>query len=262
MIIEEELDKSILDEIGNFDTLKRIFHRVNLDKKINALFEQANLVSIGRLGYTDHGKIHAKIVARNGLRILRILEKNGIRPNVVKEKIGEREDAYIVVFLGAYFHDIGMALNRKMHELLGVIVASPFIRRILSNFLDEEKTEKMYAMIEECILCHMGEFSPTTLEAGVVEVADGTDITEGRARIPFKLGKEDIHSFSTIAIKRVNILEGEFKPLRIEVEMDCFAGVFQVEEILLRKIKNSGLEKFIELIAKVKEKEEKIVRYL
>lgn len=261
MLLEKELDKDILEKIKNFPKLKQIFLDLNSNHRVFALFEQANLVSIGRLGYTDHGKIHAKIVARNSLTILEILEKGGVKPNIVKEEIGDREDAYIVVFLGAFFHDIGMALNRKMHELHGVILSSPLIRELLYKFFDAEKAERLYSMVCECILCHMGNFTPTSIEAGIVEVADGTDITEGRARIPFKLGKEDIHGFSTIAVKKVNILEGKSKPLRIEVEMDCFAGVFQVEEILLKKIKNSGIEKFIELTVNIKEGG-RTIRYL
>jgi len=51
-----------------------------------------------------------------------------------------------------------------------------------------------------------------TIEAGVLKVADATDMTEGRSRIPFEAGKVNIHSVSAQAVDSVNIINGEKKP--------------------------------------------------
>jgi len=93
------------------------------------------------------------------------------------------------------------------------------------------------------------------MEAGSAKVADGTDMAEGRARIPYRTGKVDIHSLSALSIKRVEIEEGEEKPIRILVHMDNPAGVFQIEEGLERKIKTSGIENLVEVVALEKERE-------
>jgi len=47
-----------------------------------------------------------------------------------------------------------------------------------------------------------------TMEVGVVKIADGTDMAEGRARIPYKLGKIEMHAVSAISIKQVLIDKG------------------------------------------------------
>ncbi len=93
------------------------------------------------------------------------------------------------------------------------------------------------------------------MEAGAAKVADGTDMAEGRARIPYKTGKVDIHSLSAISIERIEIEEGTKRPVRILVHMDNPAGVFQIEQILGRKIKTSGIEHMVEVVALEKGKE-------
>ena len=88
-----------------------------------------------------------------------------------------------------------------------------------------------------------------SVEAGSAKVADGTDMAEGRARIPYRTGKLDIHSISATAIKRVDIERGDEKPVVIRVHMDNPAGVFQIEEVIGKKVKTSGIEHLVELVA-------------
>jgi hypothetical protein len=80
-------------------------------------------------------------------------------------------------------------------------------------------------------------------------VADGTDMAEGRARIPYKTGKVDIHSLSALSITKVEIERGDQKPVQILVSMTNPAGVFQIEQVLERKIKTSGIQDLVEVIA-------------
>ncbi len=87
------------------------------------------------------------------------------------------------------------------------------------------------------------------MEAGAAKVADGTDMAEGRARIPYRTGKVDIHSLSALSIKRVEIVEGGPRPVRILVHMDNPAGVFQIEKVLQEKIQTSGIEDLVEVVA-------------
>ena len=62
-------------------------------------------------------------------------------------------------------------------------------------------------------------------------------------------GKYDIHSLSAQAIKRVEIVEGDEKPVSIQVYMENPAGVFQIEEVMGRKIRSSGISELVEVIA-------------
>lgn len=188
--------------------LKRVLKELKKDKEVKGYLEQANKLAVIRLGYNDHGEVHSKIVAFNALRMFDILDKKGIKPNIVSEEVGSKEDSEIAILLGAYLHDIGCSVSREAHEIVGVAIALPIINRILGKFYDSDKLSRISCFVCEAILCHMG-FEATSLEAKLVEVADGTDISKGRARIPFHIGKKDIHKFSALAIERVDIREGE-----------------------------------------------------
>ena len=45
------------------------------NKKVNAFLKMSNIMAVGRLGYNDHGKTHAKIVANNAIKMLNIYIK-------------------------------------------------------------------------------------------------------------------------------------------------------------------------------------------
>ncbi|HDN90930.1 MAG TPA: HD domain-containing protein, partial [Candidatus Aenigmarchaeota archaeon] len=241
--------------VEKYPKCKKVIEILFQDPEINALLEQANRVSIGRLGYNDHGPVHAKIVVLNSLKIYEILREK-FEANILKEKIGSEEDVLVVLCLGSYLHDIGVSITRDLHEILGVILVKEKVKEILTSLYDIEKASKMLPIVLECIACHMGNLQATSLEARIVEVSDGTDITKGRARIPFHIGKEDIHKFSALAINEIKIMKGEEKPIKILVEMDDSAGIFQIEETLLKKVKGANFEDLVEVIAHVEGKGE------
>ncbi len=101
---------------------------------------------------------------------------------------------------------------------------------------------------------------PLTMEAGVVGIADALDMEAGRARIPFKSGKIDIHAVSALSIEKVEILEGKEKPVTIKITMSNSAGVFQIDELLKPRIEKSGLREYFHVVAEITgEKESKII---
>jgi metal-dependent HD superfamily phosphatase/phosphodiesterase len=111
----------------------------------------------------------------------------------------------------------------------------------------------------------MGNRIIHSLEAGVILIADGCDMTKGRARIPMALSGGsarvgDIHKISANSIEEVRILRGNEKPIHIEVLMSSEVGLFQVEEVLLGKIAASTAKNYIELYAQVNQAEQR--RYL
>ena len=87
------------------------------------------------------------------------------------------------------------------------------------------------------------------MEAGAAKVADGTDMAHGRTRIPYRTGKVDIHSLSALSITKVEIEKGERKPVHIFVSMNNPAGVFQIEEVMEKKIQTSGIHHLVDVIA-------------
>ena len=94
----------------------------------------------------------------------------------------------------------------------------------------------------------------------MVKVADGCDMAAGRSRMPYSIGKVDIHSVSALSIIEVDIKRGERKPVRIEVNMMDAAGIFQVEEVLMKKIKTGIIADYIEVETFVNGKRVKLSR--
>lgn len=240
--------------------LKKIVEEVRKDVELQTLWRCSNIMAIDRMGYTDHGPTHVKIVANCALQLLRILVKRGITPSIVKHYNMKNEDAEIVVFLGAIFHDLGMTVTRRKHEQFSAMLAQKFIDKMLHTVYSESERTIICSEVLHAIVSHERPNKPLTIEAGIVGVADALDMEEGRARIPFEAGKVDIHAVSALSIQRVTIQEGKEKPVTIKITMSNSAGVFQIDQLLKPRIENSGLQNYIHVIAEITgEKERKII---
>lgn len=229
------------------------------DEEIEAVQNYANNVSIVRLGYNDHGPVHMRTVCRNALKMLKILHQAGIETSLETEQAGTFSDSVTAVILSGFFHDFGMTIGRQDHELYSGILAQPIIDRVLTKFLPEKSDLNRRVIIRsmamEGILGHMGTRRIHSIEAGLILIADGCDMTKGRARIPMELNKTpsvgDIHKYSANSIEKVKILAGQEKPIKIEVSMSADVGFFQIEEVLFQKINSSPAKNLIELYAGV-----------
>lgn len=227
------------------------------DPEIEAIQNYANNVSIVRLGFNDHGPVHMRTVCRNALKMLKILSLSGIRTSLEDEQDGSFSDSVTAVILAGFFHDFGMTIGRQDHELYSGILSQPIIDRILFKFLPEKKDLNRRVIIRsmamEGILGHMGTRRIHSIEAGLILVADGCDMTKGRARIPMELNTKptvgDIHKYSANSIEKVKIHQGIEKPIQIEVFMSSDVGFFQIEEVLIPKINSSPARDFVELFA-------------
>lgn len=240
--------------------LKHIIDCVKEDVRLQTLWKCANVMAIDRMGFTDHGPTHVKIVANSALKLLRILVDNKVTPGIVKNYGMKNEDAEVVVVLGSIFHDLGMVVTREGHELYGALLASGFIEKYLQQIYSEEQRTIICSEVLHAIVSHEDPRKPLTVEAGIVRVADALDMEKGRARIPFQAGKVDIHSVSALSIEKVDIHEGDKKPVTIEITMSNSAGIFQIDELLKPRIENSGLREYIHVIAEIAEdKETKIL---
>ncbi len=242
----EQLDSEIIERLDGSERLLEAYNYLRTKPEIKGLLDMANIVLVQRLKFNDHGLTHALITTRNSLKILDILGPELI----VTEDWRSFEDSKLIVMVASFLHDIGNSIHREEHELLSIFLASPFVDEIVREaYVDREKSVKVGSMIYEAIMCHMGRYRPTSIEAGVVATADGCDMEKERARLPFKMGKHDIHKYSALAVEKVNLLKGKERPLRIEVHMKDPSGTFQIQEILMKKIEGTNFEKFVEIYA-------------
>ena len=251
------IENLLKEKTRSYKKLSSAARLLESDRYVSGLLNQANKVAISRLGYNDHGPVHARITAYNALKILELLN---VEPTVVSEEIGDKEDSMIAVLIGSFLHDCGISVVREGHELIGAIITKESVNWILRKiYKDDFKIAKMSSIILECILCHMGTYKATSWEARIVETADGTDASKGRARVPLHIGKADIHKFSALAIDKIDIVRGLRKPVRFEVYMDNPAGVFQTEEIMKKKVLDAEMDKYIEIIANIKDKKPLVI---
>ncbi len=242
------------------EKLRKIVDLIRKDARLHAFWKCSNVMAIDRMGFTDHGPIHVKIVANSALKLLRILVSNDVTPSVVKNYDMTVEDAEVIVVLAAIFHDLGMIIGREQHEKYGLMLAYDFLKKYLPPIYTEEQSVIVSSEVLQAMLAHHPDQRVLTLEAGIVRVADALDMEEGRARIPFEAGKIDIHSVSALSIEEVEISEGREKPILIRIKMSNSAGIFQIDELLKARIQNSGLEKYIHVMAEILgEKERRIV---
>lgn len=240
--------------------LQRVLDRINASATLQTYWEASNTTAIARLRINDHGPVHIKIMANISLKLLRLLVAAGVTPNVVSDYEMEATDAEVVVVLAACLHDVGHAIHRKDHEHLSLILAAPLISSFLADLYDERATVLLKSEILHAILTHQRDIPPLTLEAGVVKVADALDMEAGRARIPFTTGGPTIHSVSALAIRKVRLSAGEKKPIRIAIEMTNSAGIYQLDNLLREKLKNSTLAPYVEVLATITGDEEPIVQ--
>lgn len=226
------------------------FRLLENDGEVQSYLRMANVMAVKRLMYNDHGPVHARIVAGSALEIFRLVSE-AVEPSCVANGVGDYENAKIIVLCGAYLHDIGNAIHRDRHEQNGLVLAAPILERVLSRVYpyDAELVYRLKSEALHTIYASDDKVPCLSVEAGVVTVADGTDLAEGRSREPYKGGKNDIHSVSALAIKRVNIGKGEQKPVKILVEMANPAGIFQIQEVLGKKLESSGLKDLVEVSA-------------
>ncbi len=240
-VIHRHLDSRLLSDAFRF---------LEHDIETQSYLRMSNIMAVKRLGYNDHGPVHAKIIAGSALEIFSLLT-DSVEPSSVMNGVCGYDDAKLIVMLGAYLHDVGNAIHRVDHEKTGTLLAGNLLDRLLLDLYDSDiglayriKSEVLHALFSsnDSVPC-------LSVEAGVVTVADGTDMAEGRSRVPYLSGKNDIHAISAQAISKVNIVRGDMKPVSIQVFMENPAGIFQIEEVIGKKIRSSGIGELVEVIA-------------
>jgi metal-dependent HD superfamily phosphatase/phosphodiesterase len=238
-------------------TLRELVERVNADPQLKAWWHVANVNAVKRLEINDHSWVHIQIVANIALKLLRQLAKHGVPANAVRDYGMSSDDAEVIVVLGAFLHCVGMAVHRDGHEDWSMFLAEPKMRELLDGLYEEPELTVITSEVLQTITSHREYGKPLTLEAGVVRVADALDMAEGRSRIPFQHGRVSVHSLSAAAIESVEIKDGDRAPVLIEIHMNNSSGIYQVDELLKGKLRGSGLEPHVEVIARIDTEAEK-----
>ena len=263
---ESVTETKIIEKLKKYPKCSELVKYIFQDIELLEMQEYANNVSIKRLGFNDHGPVHMRQVAINSIKMLNILHEAGILTSLEREEIGTFEDSLCAVVIASLMHDLGMMIGRQGHEEMSVMLALPLIDRTLNAIFKDDihKRVVIKSLAIEAIIGHMSSRKIHSIEAGILLIADGCDMTKGRARIPMAINTApkvgDIHKYSANAITKVNIQHGETKPIKIDIEMSAQVGFFQIEEVLFTKIDSSPAKQFIELYAGVEGEERK--RYL
>jgi metal-dependent HD superfamily phosphatase/phosphodiesterase len=237
--------------------LRALVDRVNDDKQLKGWWHVANINAVVRMEINDHSWVHIQIVANIALKLLRQLTKHGVEPSLVRDYGYDPETSEVTVMLGALLHCVGMAVHRDHHEDFSLFLAEPKARQLLAGLYEEPDLTVIVSEVLHEITSHREDGRPLTLEAGIIRVADALDMAKGRSRIPFEHGKVGIHSLSAAAIEEVTIKDGAERPILIEIQMNNSSGIYQVDGLLKAKLRGSGLEPYVEVIAHIDTEAEK-----
>ena len=231
--------------------LEQLLEAVNADDQVKAWWHVSAVNATRRLMMSDHSWVHLQIVVNIGLRLGRLLFRRGIVPSVTADYgMGER-DAEVVIAAGCLFHCVGMSIAREDHERFSLFLTADKLPELLAGIYDEPERTIVTSEALHAINGHRRKGMPLTVEAGIVRVADALDMARGRSRIPFEAGHQNIHSLSAYSIEEVKILSGRDRAVQVEILMSNSAGIFQVDELLATKLRGSGLEEHIEVIARI-----------
>ena len=238
--------------------LERFLEAVNADTHVKALWHVSAVNASRRLGLTDHSWVHIQIVLNIGLRLARLLFRRGISPSVTADYAMSDHDAEVVIAAACVFHCVGMSIHRNDHERYSLFLTADRLGSLLATAYEEPERTVIVSEAMHAIIGHRSKGGePFTVEAGILRVADALDMARGRSRMEFEAGRIDIHSISAYAIDDVKISPGQDRAVRVEIAMSNSAGIYQVDELLANKLRGSGLEEHIEVIARIDAEHEK-----
>jgi metal-dependent HD superfamily phosphatase/phosphodiesterase len=230
--------------------LQQLVDAVNADEQVKAWWHVAG-VNAQRLGMSDHSWVHIQIVTNIALRLSRLLFKRGIVPSVVTDHGLTERDAEVVIAAASLFHCVGMSIHREDHERFSLFLTADKLPRLLKPIYDDPVRSVIVAEASHGIISHRTKGQPFTIEGAIVRVADALDMAKGRSRVPFEQLLPNIHSLSSYAIESVKISPGREKAVRVEIDMNNSAGIYQVDEGLGTKLRGTLLAEHVEVVARI-----------
>jgi uncharacterized protein len=236
--------------------LEALLAAANADPRLHAWWYMQQ-VNAERRDMSDHSWVHVQIVVNIALRLFRLLHRAGVEPAMIAEHDMGARDAEVVIAAACLFHDTGMSIHRTDHEQYSLFLAADRLPGLLEGIYDEPELTVVVSEAQHAVIGHRRQGEPLTAEAGIVRVADALDMASGRSRVPFETRRPNIHSISAAAIDAVGIEPGEARSVRVEIQMNNSAGLFQVDELLATKLRGSGIEEHVEVVARIDAEHEK-----
>jgi uncharacterized protein len=236
--------------------LERLFDAANEDRRLAAWWYMQQ-VNADRRDMSDHSWVHIQIVVNIALRLFRLLNRGGVEPDMVKTHGMGARDAEVVIAAACLFHDTGMSIHRTDHEQYSLFLAADEMPKLLEGCYEDPELTVVISEALHAVIGHRRAGEPTTIEAGIVRVADALDMASGRSRIPFETRRPNIHSVSAAAIDTVTIEPGDEKAVEVRIAMNNSAGLFQIDELLATKLRGSGIEEHVEVVAEIEAEHEK-----
>jgi len=235
--------------------LTALFEAANADRRMHAWWYMQQ-VNADRRDMSDHSWVHIQIVVNIALRLFRLLNR-GVEPAMVTQHGMNVRDAEVVIAAACLFHDTGMSIHRTDHEQYSLFLASDRMPMLLEGCYEDPELTVVISEALHAVIGHRRAGDPMTIEAGIVRVADALDMASGRSRIPFETRRPNIHSVSAAAIDAVTIEPGDEKAVEVRIAMNNSSGLFQIDELLATKLRGSGIEEHVEVIAEIEAEHEK-----
>ena len=236
--------------------LEALFEAANADRRLHAWWYMQQ-VNADRRDMSDHSWVHIQIVVNIALRLFRLLNRGGVEPAMVSQHGMGTRDAEVVIAAACLLHDTGMSIHRTDHEQYSLFLAAERLPHLLEGVYEDPALTVIVSESLHAVIGHRRRGDPITVEAGIVRVADALDMASGRSRVPFETRRPNIHSVSAAAIDGVSIEPGEERAVRIEIEMNNSSGLFQIDELLATKLRGSGIEEHVEVVAQIEAEHEK-----
>jgi len=166
--------------------VEQMFRLLETDTEIQNTLRMSNVMAVERLKYNDHGPVHSKIAAGSALEIFDLLTQE-VKPTTIQNNVCSLEDAKVVVLCGSYLHDLGNSIHRVDHHIHGCVIANPILDRLLRKVYPDDVglAVRLKSEILHTIFSHEEEVECLSIEAGAAKIADGTDMAQGRTRIPY-----------------------------------------------------------------------------
>ena len=188
---------------------------VKRDPEVVAYLNRADEF-LGVLGFTEHGRRHAGLVANIAGNVMTHLD------------FPERE-----IELGSisgYLHDIGNVVGRHSHEQIGALLALGILRRL---GMPVEETAAVVGAIGN----HGDECEPVNDLSAVLFLADKSDVHRSRVRNP-NPDSFDIHDRVNHAVQHSFLrVDGRRRTVTLELKVDSrLASVMNYFEIFLGRM--------------------------
>lgn len=186
------------------------------DEELRTFIDSAN-GQLAALGYTEHGRRHAGLVARMAGDILQTLGYPALEVELAR--------------IAGYLHDIGNLVHREAHALSGALLAHDALRRL-------GMPGKDVAVVMGAIGNHEEERgTPVSPVAAAVVLADKADVHRSRVQNQ-DMEAFDIHDRVNYAATTSEIqVDLQKRTIALELTIDAeYASVMNYFEIFLSRM--------------------------